>query len=571
MNQPTPAIVAQGAVHRLPRIALLLFCLAYVLPGFLGREPWKSADMAAFGYMAELARGGTAWFSPQLLGLPPEVDALLPYWFGAWAMQLAPAWVAPDFAARIPFILLLTLTLFATWYGTYYLARSPEAQPVAFAFGGEALPPDYARAMADGGLLAFIACLGLAQLSHETTPALAQLCFTALAFFGLAALPYSTVTPAISGIVGLTGLALSGAPTMALLFGTGSAVIHLLDRSSAPDATRLKVFRASGIALVTVLAALLASMLDLWRWRIELPEASWTEWRSMGRLLLWFTWPAWPLALWTLWRWRRQLIRGGTPSRHLALPLWFAGVAVGATLTTASGERSLLLALPALAALAAFALPTLRRSVAALVDWFTLIFFSGCAFIIWVVWIAMQTGVPKQPAANVARLVPGFEHSFSFVPFLIALFATLAWAWLVKWRVGRHRTAIWKSLVLPAGGAALCWLLLMTLWLPLLDFARSYVPLVRRTLIVMQQPPRCVEAYGLSRGQIAAFQFHGDLVMRPMGSKSSCPWLIVDKDAIKILPVKIDETQWSFHSAMRHPSDRNEDLLVYKRKAKPRS
>ena len=183
----------------------------------------------------------------------------------------------------------------------------------------------------------------------------------------------------------------------------------------------------------------------------------------------------------------------------------------------------------------------------------------------------MQTGVPKQPAANVARLVPGFEHSFSFAPFFIALVATLAWAWLVKWRVGRHRTAIWKSLVLPAGGAALCWLLLMTLWLPLLDFARSYVPLVRRTMIVMQQQPRCVEAYGLSRGQIAAFQFHGDLVMRPMGFKNTCPWLIVDKDAIKTLPVKIDTTQWSFHSSMRHPSDRNEDLLVYQRKAKPGS
>ena len=51
---------------------------------------------------------------------------------------------------------------------------------------------------------------------------------------------------------------------------------------------------------------------------------------------------------------------------------------------------------------------------------------------------------------------------------------TEAAAWLVKWRAGRHRAAIWKSLVLPAGGAALCWLLLLTLWLPLLDYARSY-------------------------------------------------------------------------------------------------
>ena len=551
----------------MPRVALLLFCVAYVLPGFVGRVPWKSADMTAFGYMAELARGATSWLAPQLTGLPPEVDALLPYWLGAWAMQLAPAWVAPDFAARVPFGLLLTLTLVATWYGTYYLARSPQAQPVAFAFGGEALPPDYARAMADGSLLAFIACLGLAQLSHETTPALAQLSFTALSFYALAALPYRTLTPVIGGVLGLTGLALSGAPAMAALFGSGGAVIQLLLPSAGSDEIRHKAWSAGSIALLTVLVALLAMWLDLWRWRIEMPEASWAEWRSLARLLLWFTWPAWPLALWTLWRWRRQLMGSGAPSRHLALPLWFASVAVASTLSTASADRSLLLALPALAALAAFALPTLGRSVAALIDWFTLLFFSSCAFIIWVVWIAMQTGVPAQPAANVARLAPGFEPSFSFTPFLIAIIATLAWAWLVKWRVGRHRSVIWKSLVLPAGGAALCWLLLMSLWLPLLDFARSYAPLVRRTMVVMQQQPPCVEAHGLSRGQVAAFQFHGQLLVKPVGAAAGCPWLIVDKDAAKTLSTVVDRTQWAFHSSMRHPSDRDEDLWIYKRTA----
>lgn len=273
-------------------MALLLFCIAYVLPGFIGREPWKGADMTAFGYMAELVRGGAGWFAPQLMGIAPEVDALLPYWLGAWAMQLAPAWVPPDFAARTPFALLLALTLLATWQGIYYLALSPKAQPVAFAFGGEALPPDYARAMADGGLLAFIACLGLAQLSHETTPAQVQLCFTALSFYSLAAMPYRTAAPAISGILGLLGLTLSGAPTMALLFGAGGAMIHLLDRSHPSDEAAPNTRWLWGIVLLTLLVASLATLLDLWRWRIELPPAAWLPWRNLGRLLLWFTWPA---------------------------------------------------------------------------------------------------------------------------------------------------------------------------------------------------------------------------------------------------------------------------------------
>jgi hypothetical protein len=67
-----------------------------------------------------------------------------------------------DLAARLPFIALLVLTLVATWYGIYNLARTTRAQPVPFAFGGEASPTDYARAIADGGMLALIASLGLA-------------------------------------------------------------------------------------------------------------------------------------------------------------------------------------------------------------------------------------------------------------------------------------------------------------------------------------------------------------------------------------------------------------------------
>ena len=565
MSYLTPAIVAQGAVRRLPRVALLLLCIAYVIPGFVGREPWKYADITSFGYMLELARGTSDWLTPKMLGLAPEVDALLPYWLGASAIQMAPSWIAPDLAARIPFVFLFAFALSSTWYGTYYLARSPEAQPVAFAFGGEASPTDYARALADAGLLAFIACLGLAQLSHETTPALAQLCFSTLTFSALAALSQRPLASSLIGSVGLAGLALSGSPSMAALLGIGGTLIHLFDKSTAIDVTSHKYRRAAGIALVTICVASMSTALELWRWRIELPQADWIEWRSLGRLFLWFTWPAWPLALWTLWQWRRQLIRGDIPSLHLSIPLWFTAVAIGATLTTASNDRSLLMSLPALAALAAFSLPTLKRSVAALVDWFTLIFFSGCASIIWIIWVAMQTGFPARPAANVARLAPGFEPGFSFSLFVIALAATSAWAWLVVWRVGRHRAAIWKSLVLPAGGATLCWLLLMTLWLPLLDFARSNAPLVRRTMVVMKQQPPCVVAHGLSRSQIAALKFHGNLVIKSTDRANTCPWLIVDKDAVTTLPTIVKSVDWVSHSAIRHPADRNEDLLIYKR------
>ena len=576
LNQPSPAIIAQSAVRRLPRLALLLFCAAYVLPGFFGRAPWKTDDIAAFGVMQELALNANQWLAPQLLGTVTGFDALVPYWLGALAIKGLP-FLDPAFAARVPFLLLLALSLLATWYATYHLARSPQAQPVAFAFGGEASPTDYARAVADAGVLALIASLGLAQLSHETTPALAQLGFTALVFYAMAASPYRKATqltaPALCLLLGLAGLALSGAPTMAVLLGFGGALVEWTHAgwgsSKVQNTPRTTAQKQSLqwvllIVGVTTFVAWLALVLELWRWRIHFPGAgeqtAWTDWRKLGRLLLWFTWPAWPLALWTLWRWRRQLA-----SRHVALPLWFAAMSVLATLSTPGADRSLLLSLPPLAALAAFALPTLKRSVASLIDWFTLLFFTSCGIIIWVVWIAMQTGVPRQPAANVAKLAPGFEPSFSWLAFLIALLATVAWAWLVKWRAGRHQAAVWKSLVLPAGGATLCWLLLMTLWLPLLDHARSYAPLSREIASLVDKTS-CVEIYGVTTAQATALRYHGKLQLQQAERRATCPYLIVD---MKAQSGVVNRPDWTFKARVYRPSDRSESLLIFKRASQP--
>jgi hypothetical protein len=561
VNQPTPAIVTQGAVRRLPRLALLLLCAAYVLPGFIGREPWKNADITAFGYMYELALGQAAWLSPDLLGQPPDFEALLPYWLGAWAMRAAPAWITPDLAARVPFIALLVLTLLSTWYAVYFLARTPRAQPVPFAFGGEALPTDYARAIADGGLLALIACLGLAQLSHETTPALAQLGFTALAFYGLAALPYRLALPTLSLGVGLVGLGLSGAPAMASLFALGGALLHFSD---APDdaATDTRGSRGAAIVVAVALGAgVVAAAFDMWEWRLAPEPGATRDWVSITRLLVWFTWPAWPLALWTAWRWRRQL-----GHRHVALPLWFAVVSVLTAVLAPNPDRALLLGLPALATLAAFALPTFNRSVSALIDWFTLLFFSGCALVIWVIWISMQTGVPAKPAANVAKLAPGFVPTFSLLPFAVALAATVAWIALVRWRTARNREAIWKSLVLPAGGAALGWLLITTLWLPVLDYGRSYAPLVQRVQARMDEPG-CVEVFGLTRAQVVALRYHGGLDIHVAGvpGTATCPWLIAAEELRSSVRMAFGPVRWELVASIQRPTDRRENVLLYKK------
>ncbi len=573
MTQPTPAIVPQSAVRRLPRLALWLFCAAYVLPGLFGREPWKGNEFTAFSYMLALAEGHSDWLNPNIWGQAPDLDALLPYWLGAWAIQLAPSWLSAGLAVRIPFAMLLGLTMAATWHGVYYLALSPQAQPVPFAFGGEAKPKDYARTIADGSVLALIACLGLSLLSHEASPILMQLAFVSFAFYGVAALPYHPRYSLTALTLGLLGLSLSGAPSFAVLMAVGSGFLCLLDRQSTSARTGQK--HALGLLAMGAVVAALATALDVWHWRLIPLHNDWREWRSLLRLLAWFTWPAWPLAIWTLWRWRRQWTSLHW-SRHLVLPMWFTGLTVSTAMLTRSAEQTLLLALPSFATLAAFALPTLRRSVAALIDWFTLLFFSGCAFIIWVIWIAMQTGWPAQPAANVARLAPGFVPSFGWIAFLAALAATALWCWLVVWRTAKHRHALWKSLVLPASGAALCWLLLLTLWLPLLNFARSYRPWVEQVQGVMTQlhaseANTCLLTYGLEPSQMMAFHYHGKFIVTPLSDRRpppafTCDWLLVDNDLRPDLDQVVRLSEWTRVRTIRRPSDNNEDVTLYHRR-----
>ena len=555
LNSPNPALVTQRAAQRLPRLALVLFCAAYVLPGVFGRDPWKNADITAFGYMLNIAEGRSTWLAPMVAGLPSD-PALLPYWLGAAFIKLLGPWLGPALAARIPFALLLALVLVLTWYSTYHLARTEAAQPVPFAFGGEANPVDYARAIADGGLLALIASLGLLLLGHETTPELAQLASVALFLYALSASPFSAWGPRLAVLAALPALAASGAPSIAAAMGIVGAIV--CRQSSYAAVRRFSLWTG----LATLLGMATALLLDAWGMRFA-AYGSPTRVVTLLKQVAWFTWPAWPLACWTLWRWRRHLL-----NRHIAVPLSGALVALVAWIAVGGHDRVLMLALPPLAVLAAFALPTLQRSTAAAIDWFSVFFFSACALVIWVVYVAMQTGVPQQPAANVARRVLGYTASFSLLALALAAAATVAWLWLVKWRTGRHRDPLWKSLVLPASGVALCWLLLMTLWLPLLDYARSYRPLTEA--IARHVPPAaCISGHTLPRAQLAALEHYGryrvDAVNRRADTR--CDYLLqLEMHSRPGPPIP----GWTLVARERRPSDKEEVTAIYRREVGPR-
>jgi 4-amino-4-deoxy-L-arabinose transferase-like glycosyltransferase len=547
VNLPTPALVTQRGAQRLPRWALILLCAAYLLPGQFGREPWKNADITAFGYMASIAEGRSPWTAPALAGQPAD-GALLPYWIGAAAIKAMP-FFDHAFAARVPFLLLLAATLALIWYTTLHLARTEAAQPVAFAFGGEAAPLDYARALADGAVLATIASLGLLQLGHETTPELVQLSGVALLMWSLSSASTRRGRAAAAAVLALAVLSASGAPAIAIGLGLGGLAICQWSRY--PGVRQLQPWLALGM----VAGALVAAAGHAWAWRVTARLDSPYE---LLRLVVWFLWPGWLLALWTLWRWRHHL-----SYRHISVPAMGVVVAVIASLSMDASDRALMLAVPGLAVLAAFALPTLKHSAGAAIDWFSVFFFTVLAIAMWVFYAGVMTGVPAKAGERIARLLPGFEPRFSALLLAIAIAGSIAWLALVRWRTARVQHAVWKSLVLPASGVALSWLMLLTLGLPMIDYARSYRPWV--AMVANDVPQGTCVAAQLPPSALAALENYATwrIDAQPdAAQRSACPYLLVWENRRR--PVAAPPG-WTLVAHLHRPSERDEGTAVFRK------
>ncbi|MCY1561055.1 hypothetical protein D9M68_982660 [compost metagenome] len=108
----------------------------------------------------------------------------------------------------------------------------------------------------------------------------------------------------------------------------------------------------------------------------------------------------------------------------------------------------------------------------------------------------------------------------------------------------------------------------MTLWLPLLDFGRSYGPISRR-IAELVPANTCVLADGLSQAQIAALRHHGQLSLvrtgDGMGSGADCRSLIATPRSQHSLHQRVDLTQWAFKANVWRLNDSKESLVLYLR------
>ncbi len=567
-----PFLVTELQAGKLPRWALWLLCGLYALPGFIGRDPWRTQDAAGFGVALTMARGGGLdWLVPNVAGAAINEEGPLPFWLAGFAARWLP--FPEHLTVRLAAVVGLMVMLIATWYATYLLAKRPGLQP-GDPFGASASRIDFGRAVADSSLLVVMAMLGLVARLHETTAEAAQLTAVAMFLFGAAR---GLDRPLAGGLIAGAAIGAS-ALTRGLVPATG-LLITLLALPVISRDYRLVGWRLLAAALPAALAVgaswplVLAGgpepareALAAWLGWNRL-AASGPDWVSLGyylRTMPWFWWPAWPIAGWAIWRWRSRL---GEPA--IALPLVsMTMLALGASLAARGTESELLLPALPMAMLAAFGLPTLKRSVVSLVDWFAVMTFTLFGIAVWAYWLAYMTGFPPKMAASTARLAPGFKPDWIIFEIVLGGLATIAWLALVRWRISRQPPMIWRAVVLSSGGLVLLWFLLMTLWLPVFNERNTYRDVGQHIGTVLPKTHRCVDSRGVGLAERASIAYFGQPRLLALGAArpaGGCDWLLVQDNGPLARALSPQEPGWRLRWEGGRRGNADERFRLYER------
>jgi 4-amino-4-deoxy-L-arabinose transferase-like glycosyltransferase len=442
---------------------------------------------------------------------------------------------------------------------------------MVLAVGGQPDLKSYGMALADGALLIFLACVGLAQRAHETTPMMAQV-------MGISIVLYGTVRgldkPWQGGLwtgLGIAIVALSSNLTLSLIIVSATIIAVLASNAKLRFRWTLTstVLGLIGFAIWPIIWYLTDLPADLrhaaqegWRNSPEMRATPSTESLSFLSVNFWaYAWPVWPLAIISLAHWGRVRESGAWRAPHLCIPLsLFIGSFIYVLFRLEANEHDLMILIPSLAIIAAFSLPILKRSMISFIDWFAMFSFTIIAIAIWIVWLAKVTGYPESTAANLARLLPGLEIQFNFLALFVAILITAAWLAVVRWRTSRAPKEIWRCLIISASGTTLMWVLLMTLWLPTINYAKTYRQVSARLAQVVPSGAGCINTSNIGDAQLASFSYFTKLSLR---DDSNCPWMLTHNQSEAKAYAKLNNKKLTLLWEDRRAADRDERLRLY--------
>ena len=555
LHRRLSAVVAPGRDVR--RVSLsfpvvLIIAAAYLIPGLFGHDPWKQDEAYVFGITQHFLDSGD-WVVPMVAGEPFMEKPPLYYWVAAACAWLLSRWIPLHDGARLATGIFMALTFSAVgstvrrWWGSGY---------GRFA------------------VLALLGCLGLIWYGHLML----------------------TDVPVLTGFaISASGFALARSRALAggLLIGIGIGVGFLAKGLLTPGVLGLTAallpicfsnwrnrtyFHALAIALLAALPWLL-----IWPIALYLRSPSlfidWFWLNNIGRfigfsvptlgaasskgywlhIIPWFTFPALPLALTTVWQ-RRTTISTSAP---IQFSLVSSGLLMTLLVMSASARPSyalpLLVVLCVLAAPAAVALPA---RIDRFWDLASRALFGTIAASMWTLWLWMMVKArPPHWPPLIHYLPEDFLPTLDFDAIAIAPLLTLSAAVYV----GHLSNIRGRGLISWTIGMTLAWGLVCTLFLPWLDYAKSYRSVFVSMQAVLPQTYGCMASSGLGESERAMLGYIVGIntQRREIVPTARCNLLLINgKTAWP--PHEMDLKNWTLIWEGARPGDTREHFWLFR-------
>ena len=511
----------------LPYAALIFI---FIAAGLTGHDPWKADEAYIFGVIQHML-DTSDWLVPTLAGEPFMEKPPLFYWVASSFAYLLSGYMPLHDAARLTSGFFMLVTCWAV---------------------GAAARLWWGAGMGRYAVMAVVACLGTLVQSHMMMPDVPL-----LTGFALSALGFATVLsrPVAGGV--LLGLGagvgfLSKGVLGPAVMGATALLLPLLFRQ-----WRMRAYwRALGVAAVVS-----APFLLIWPAALYLRSPplfiEWFWMNNIGRFLgfsvgvlgaehlpwfwtetiPWFTFPGLPIAMWMLWQRRRTAL--SEPATQYALVAF--GVLMAVLAMSSSGRC--VYGWPLMVPIAILAAPGARRlpKVAdGLLAWGSVALFAALSFAVWAAWAAMMLNGAPPAWPVLLRVLPAeFMPRFHAADVTLATLATLAAAIGLRalWRKPGRGLTVWVL------GITLSWTLLTTLWMPWLDFAKSY----RSVFAAMPIPveANCIASMSLGEGERAMLRYvtGRNPVRVEVSPTASCSLLLVQREVAGGEP-DVDPMRW---------------------------
>ena len=501
-----------------PKSSLIILFLLWMVPGLVGRDPWKADEPYSFSVVHHIMEARD-WIVPSVAGVTFLEKPPLYYLSAALSGWLFSPLFAQHDAVRIINILWMFLTLLFLGLATREIAGTNAAW----------IAP-----------LLLMGCTLLQMPAHKAITDIALLTGFSAAYFGLA---ISRRRPGWGGFWTGTGLGV-GFLAKGLLAPGVIAATALALPLLFPSWRRKECARALGVAAIAALPWLV-----IWPAALFLRSreffVEWFWYQNMGRFLgfaragsgnghlfyvlnlAWLAFPVLPLALWTVWSFRGQL------REHPVYELPLASLLVLFAVLSASSNNREIYALPLLlpmTVIAAAGIERLPDRIAGPLHRTITILFGLLGLALWLTWLARVSGYPV-----LARQLPLTTVHYPPLDALLlgsAALITALWLSGVK-RLFRQNVPFPLSWT---AGMMLVWGLAMTLWLPWFEGQASYRDVFTSLRDKLPDRYQCIASYGIGESERSMLEYYAGAQARPLEIETPlpCDLLLVGFDRGKV-------------------------------------